>query len=99
MPDRTYLNIAGGLKISDPAADLAVVAALASSLRNRPVENGSIYLGEVGLGGEIRKVNFLLQRLKEAEKMGIKTVFSPKTKTAEHLKIDVKTAAQISELM
>ena len=94
-----YLNIAGGLKISDPAADLAVVSALASSLRNRPVKNGSIYLGEVGLGGEIRKVNFLLQRLKEAEKMGIKTVYSPKTKTAEYLKMNIKTAAQISELL
>ncbi|PKD42892.1 DNA repair protein RadA [Rhodohalobacter barkolensis] len=77
-----YLNVAGGLKINDTAADLAVVAALASSLKDEPVPEKSLYIGEVGLGGEVRRVPFLKQRLNEAEKMGFKNAVLPISDTA-----------------
>lgn len=73
-----YLNIAGGLKISEPAADLAVIAALISSFKNQPLPKNSIFFGEVGLSGEIRPVPQIENRLKEAEKLGFTTAFIPK---------------------
>ncbi len=70
-----YLNVAGGLKINEPAADLAVAAALISALKNRPVPVGSVYFGEIGLAGEVRSVNHTEIRLKEAEKLGFSNAF------------------------
>ncbi len=93
-----YLNIAGGLKISDPAADLAVVSALASSLTNEIVNSDVVFIGEVGLGGEVRKVSFMEQRLREAEKMGVEKASVPKNATAEGLSIQLRSAAFISDL-
>ncbi|MEX2600357.1 MAG: DNA repair protein RadA [Balneolaceae bacterium] len=74
-----YLNVAGGLKVTDTAADLAVVTAIASSFRNRPLKRGSFYIGEVGLGGEVRMVPFMEQRLREGGKMGFATTFLPES--------------------
>src|SRR5271170_1544571 len=65
-----YLNVAGGLRIGEPAADLAVAAALVSSRFDRPVPAGLVIFGEIGLGGEVRAVGQTEQRLKEAEKLG-----------------------------
>tara|TARA_R110000782_G_scaffold78276_4_gene155112 strand:+ start:51170 stop:52537 length:1368 start_codon:yes stop_codon:yes gene_type:complete len=65
-----YLNIAGGYRISDPAADLAVAAALVSALAERPVPGGSVYFGEVALSGEIRPVAHAPLRLRESAKLG-----------------------------
>lgn len=73
-----YLNIAGGLKINEPATDLAVAAALLSSFRNVPLPKNSVFFGEIGLSGEIRPVAQMDARLKEAEKLGFETVFMPK---------------------
>lgn len=73
-----YLNIAGGLKITEPATDLAVAAALLSSFRNIPLPKNSVFFGEIGLSGEIRQVPQMDARLKEAEKLGFETVFMPK---------------------
>ncbi|MBX7146046.1 MAG: DNA repair protein RadA [Alphaproteobacteria bacterium] len=72
-----YLNIAGGLKIIEPAADLAVAMALLSSLNNKPVSLQSIIYGEVGLSGEIRMVHQAEYRLKEALKLGFTEAFTP----------------------
>ena len=74
-----YLNIAGGLKITEPATDLAVAAALLSSFRNIPLPKNSVFFGEIGLSGEIRQVPQMDARLKEAEKLGFETVFMPKS--------------------
>lgn len=94
-----YLNIAGGLKVSDPAADLAVISALASSLKDSITPKNTLYFGEVGLGGEVRKVSFSDQRLREADKMGMKTAVIPKNETAESLnQMKIKTAVQITDL-
>ncbi|GHV41706.1 DNA repair protein RadA [Clostridia bacterium] len=66
----TYINIVGGMKILEPAMDLAVVAALSSSYKNRPANQGLIMFGEVGLTGEVRAVNMAEKRVAEAAKLG-----------------------------
>ncbi|MFC1672886.1 DNA repair protein RadA [Pseudomonadota bacterium] len=73
-----YLNVAGGLKVTEPAADLAVAAALLSSLSGIPVAEGSVFFGEVGLSGEARAVSHAEGRLKEAAKLGFKQAVAPK---------------------
>jgi DNA repair protein RadA/Sms len=65
-----YLNVAGGLKLTEPGADLAIAAALISANKNVPVPRGSIFFGEIGLAGEVRGVNHPDLRLKEATKLG-----------------------------
>jgi DNA repair protein RadA/Sms len=72
-----YLNVAGGLRIGEPAADLAVAAALVSSRLDRPVPAGMVAFGEIGLGGEVRAVGQVEQRLKEAEKLGFTDALIP----------------------
>ncbi len=72
-----YLNIAGGLKISEPAADLAVAMAIISSLTNRPLPADMVIFGEIGLSGEIRAVSQPNLRLKEADKLGFKSAIVP----------------------
>jgi DNA repair protein RadA/Sms len=72
-----YLNIAGGYRLSDPAADLAVAAALISSWTERPVPIDTIAFGEVALSGEIRPVAHSALRLKEASKLGFERAFGP----------------------
>ncbi|MGH7041860.1 MAG: DNA repair protein RadA [Acetobacteraceae bacterium] len=73
-----YLNVAGGLRVSEPAADLAVAAAIASAASDRPTHAGTVYFGEVGLSGEVRQVAQADARLKEAAKLGFDTVCLPR---------------------
>lgn len=70
-----FLNIAGGLKVEDPAIDLAVCISLISSLENRVIPASVCFSGEVGLGGEVRAVNRIENRLSEAERLGFKTIY------------------------
>lgn len=72
-----YLNVAGGYRISEPAADLAVAAALVSSLANTPLPAECVYFGEVSLSGAVRPVSQTAQRLKEAEKLGFSNAVLP----------------------
>ena len=72
-----YLNVAGGLRITEPAADLAVAAALVSSARDRPLPEGCVVFGEIGLSGEVRPVGQAEARLKEAAKLGFTTALMP----------------------
>ena len=72
-----YLNVAGGLRIGEPAADLAVAAALVSALFDRPVPPTAVLFGEVGLAGEVRAVGHTEARLKEAAKMGFEQIIMP----------------------
>lgn len=72
-----YLNIVGGLRVGEPAADLAVAAALVSSACDRPVPEGCVVFGEIGLSGEIRAVNHTDLRLKEAAKLGFDSAILP----------------------
>jgi DNA repair protein RadA/Sms len=73
-----YLNIAGGLRITEPAADLAVAAALASAAADRPTDPGRVFFGEVGLSGEVRQVAQAEARLKEAQKLGFASACLPR---------------------
>jgi DNA repair protein RadA/Sms len=76
-PNDVYLNVAGGLRISEPAADLAVAAALVSSLSGAPAPGDMVVFGEIGLSGEIRNVGQSENRLKEAYKLGFKSALIP----------------------
>lgn len=73
-----YLNVVGGFRIDETAGDLAVALCLYSSLVDRPVDKKTIAIGEIGLGGEVRNVSNILQRVREAERMGFDTCIVPK---------------------
>lgn len=72
-----YVNVVGGMELREPAADLAIMAALASSLRNDPMESDMVVFGEVGLTGEVRAVNGAEKRVVEAQKLGFRKVVMP----------------------
>lgn len=72
-----YINIAGGIKINEPAIDLGIVMAIVSSYKNRPVDEKTIVFGEVGLSGEVRAVSMPEQRVAEAKKLGFETCILP----------------------
>ena len=74
-----YVNIAGGLRISEPSCDLGLVIALVSSFKNRPVADDLMAFGEVGLSGEVRSVSMPGKRVYEAAKMGVRTIVLPES--------------------
>lgn len=73
-----YVNLAGGIRIQEPAVDLGMVMAIVSSFKNRPVDESTVVFGEVGLSGEVRAVSLAEQRLQEAVKLGFTTCVMPK---------------------
>jgi DNA repair protein RadA/Sms len=73
-----YVNIAGGMKISEPAIDLGLIMAIVSSFKNRAIDERMIVFGEVGLSGEVRAVSMAQQRVQEAKKLGYETVVMPR---------------------
>jgi DNA repair protein RadA/Sms len=81
-----YLNVAGGYRLSDPAADLAVAAALVSALSEKPVPSDCVVLGEIALSGEIRPVAHAALRLKESAKLGFEQAWAPRGGTGEGLR-------------
>lgn len=97
-----FLNIAGGLRVEDPAIDLAVVVAILSSHEDMPVDAKICFAAEVGLSGEIRAVNRIEQRIAEAEKLGFEQIFISKyNKKGLDLKkyqISIKTVSKIEEV-
>lgn len=88
-----YVNIVGGLKVSEPAADLAIILAIASAYKNRSLPDDLAVFGEVGLSGEIRSVTGSPARLKEASKMGFTRVVAPRTTRSAEV-LNVATAEQ-----
>ena len=90
-----YLNIAGGLRLADPAADLAAAAAIVSSLKDIPIEDGVILCGELGLLGELRGVPQTGRRLKEAAAFGFKAAVCPPEKGAKEEAVRRLTAADL----
>ncbi len=85
-----FLNVVGGVKVVDPAADLAVVVALASALLDKPVAFDTVILGEVGLSSEVRSVSQLAVRINEADKLGFKTCVVPKNNLKMKLELTKK---------
>ncbi|HRQ86891.1 MAG TPA: magnesium chelatase domain-containing protein, partial [Candidatus Saccharibacteria bacterium] len=76
-----YINVVGGLKLSDPAADLAVCMAIASAAAGRRLNSDIVVFGEVGLSGEVRSVTGVDKRVAEAKKLGFKVAIAPAPKT------------------
>jgi DNA repair protein RadA/Sms len=86
-----FLNIAGGIKVEDPAIDLAVCASLISSLEEIPLSSKICFAAEVGLGGELRAVNRIESRIMEAQKLGFKEIYISwhNAKNLEDKKFDI----------
>jgi len=96
-----YLNVAGGLKLGDPAADLAAAAALLSSFTGRPAPEDTVYFGEVSLTGAVRAVGHMDQRLKEATKLGFTRAVVPASVAPDRELADIRLMplSQLSELV
>jgi DNA repair protein RadA/Sms len=97
-----FVNVVGGMRINEPAADLAVAAAIASSYRNVPVPEDCVLLGEIGLSGELRSVGHAERRLNEAAKLGFKRCIVPRTLRlgkADHSGLEVLRARSIGEAL
>lgn len=97
-----FLNVAGGIKVEDPSIDLALAMAIISSLENKPIPHKFCFVGEIGLSGEVRPVQKIDQKILEAERMGLETIFI--SKYAKHtvgaqLKIKIITLVKIEELL
>ncbi|MBQ2835650.1 MAG: DNA repair protein RadA [Clostridia bacterium] len=97
-----YLNIAGGMKLSEPAIDLGIIATVASAYKNVPIPQTTVVIGEVGLTGEVRRINLIEKRLKEAEKLGFKTCIIPennKKVLKDEYKLDIIGVKNIGEAL
>ena len=84
-----YVNIVSGIKVNEPAADLGIALAVASSYKNVPISKDLVAIGEIGLTGEVRSVSSVEKRIKEAEKLGYKTCIVPEN-SKKQLKIETK---------
>ena len=73
-----FVNIAGGIRVDEPAVDLGIAASIISSLRNTPLDSQTVAVGEIGLGGEVRTVNQIEKRIQEATKLGFKRIVFPR---------------------
>jgi DNA repair protein RadA/Sms len=97
-----FVNIAGGLRIEDPAIELAVVCSLLSSFEDKALPSNVSMVGEVGLSGEIRAVNRIDQRIAEADKLGLDAIFIPKANAKgldkKNYKIDIRTANKVEDI-
>ena len=97
-----YVSIAGGMHINDPAIDLGIACAIVSSMKNQPLDDNTIIIGEIGLAGEIRGVSNALQRVKDAGKMGFETCIIPKSnydKSMEGFNIKVIGVSTLAEAL
>jgi len=96
------VNIAGGFKVREPAVDLALFMAVASSALDRPVPRGSVFIGEIGLSGELRPVNHMESRIREACKMGFSRIFIPasnKDRMSGMAGITIQTLADVGSAL
>lgn len=91
-----FLNIVGGVRVMDPAADLSVVLAIASAFLDKPVPSDLVVLGEVGLSSEVRSVSQILSRINEAEKLGFKRCIVPKNNLKRGLEVKSKAIEVIA---
>jgi DNA repair protein RadA/Sms len=94
-----FVNIAGGIRVNDPAIDMAVLAAVLSSNMDIALDEQVCVTGEVGLAGEIRPVNRIDQRIREAEKLGFTTIIVPRGQkyNTQNLKIRVVEIARVAD--
>ena len=97
-----YLNLVGGIRVNEPSIDLGMIMAVASSFKNVAIPKDMVIIGEVGLTGEVRRINLIDKRLKEAEKLGFKSCIIPesnKKDLKETYKLDIISVGNINEAM
>ena len=97
-----YLNVVGGMKINEPAIDLGIMMAVTSSFKNIPIPKDVVVMGEVGLTGEVRRINLIEKRLKEIEKLGFKKCIIPennKKSLKDEYKLDIIGVQNIGDAM
>ena len=97
-----FINVAGGVRVEEPAVDLGVVAAIASSFLDKPIDARTVVLGEVGLAGEVRAISQMDVRIKEAARLGFNRCLVPKTNAAQLAKItkmEICTVSSLKELL
>lgn len=97
-----YLNVVGGLKISEPSVDLGMILVTASSYKNIPIPKDMVIMGEVGLTGEVRRINYIEKRLKEAEKLGFKSCIIPESNKKvlkDRYKLDIIGVKNVNEAL
>ena len=97
-----YINVAGGMKLVEPAVDLGIMVTVASAYKNIPIPKDTVVIGEVGLTGEVRRVNLIEKRLKEVEKLGFKTCIIPennKKGLKDTYKLDIIGVKNIGEAL
>lgn len=98
----TYVNVVGGLRLDEPAADLSIALALVSSLRDKPIDNGLVAFGELGLAGEVRSVSHAVSRIMEADRLGFSKCIVPaqslrEVKHLDQLRIEVIGVSNIKQ--
>ncbi len=105
MTQDIFVNVTGGVKVDEPAVDLGIVSAIASSFSDKPVREATVVLGEIGLTGEIRGINQVGPRVQEAQKMGFTRCLLPET-NLEHIKgitdietVGVRTISELADLL
>jgi DNA repair protein RadA/Sms len=100
-----FVNVVGGLKIDEPAVDLGIIAAVASSFREKPIDPNTVVMGEVGLAGEVRAISQAEMRLKDAAKLGFTRCVLPAVnvekldRTAALAKMDLMGVRTVEEAM
>jgi DNA repair protein RadA/Sms len=97
-----FINVAGGIRVEEPAVDLGIVAAMASSFLDRPIDSHTVILGEVGLTGEVRAISQLEVRIKESARLGFKRCLVPRTNAVQLAKIakmEILTISSLNELL
>jgi DNA repair protein RadA/Sms len=94
-----FLNVVGGLSVEDPAADLAICAAIVSSLRNKAIDPHTVLCGEVGLTGEIRSVNHFALRASEAQNLGFQRILAPVNCKADGAKIEITGCETVKDAL
>ena len=97
-----YLNVVGGLRLNEPSIDLGIVMVVASIFKNKPIPKDCVIIGEVGLTGEVRRINLIEKRLKEAEKLGFKHAIIPESNKKllkDKFKLDIIGVKDVKEAM
>lgn len=95
-----YMNVVGGLKINEPSIDLGIILSATSSYKNIPIPKDMVVMGEVGLTGEVRRINYIEKRLREAEKLGFKKCIIPESNKKvlkDKFKLDIIGVRDVNE--
>lgn len=93
-----FVNVVGGMSLTEPAADLAICAAITGAFKNRADESATVYIGEVGLGGEVRSVPLVERRLMETSRLGIMTAVIPSNREVRKVGCEVRKVANVIDL-